>query len=299
MNVQSNFNENRPMKKNILITGTSTGVGFESALLFAENNFKVFASMRNLKKAEKLRESIAEHQLDIELLELDVTNTPSIEKAVHTIIEKEGKLDVLLNNAGAGFARTLEQSSEKEMHWVTDVNYLGVVRTTKAVLPYMRKAQSGHIVNITSVGGLVGQPFNELYCGAKFAVEGFTEALATYVSTPFNIKFSLVEPGGIATEFMNNAIAKTVDEQGEMVSGAYTPIFQKYLQGAQNRANSEAESPYQTGREVAQVVLRTVQSDHPPFRVRTSSWAENMCRYKTQADPNGTKLINQVKQYFL
>lgn len=287
------------MKKNILITGTSTGVGFESTLLFAENNFKVFASMRNLKKSKKLRKAIEEHQLDIEILELDVTDAQSIERAVQTIMEKEGKIDILPNNAGAGFARTLEQASAEEIEWVTDVNYLGVVRTTKAVLPYMREAKAGHIVTITSVGGLVGQPFNELYCGAKFAVEGFTEALATYVSAPFNIKFSLVEPGGIATEFMNNAIAKTADEHGEMVSGAYAPIFQKYLQGAQNRATNEEVSPYQTGKEVAGVVLRIVQNENPPFRVRTSEWAENMTKFKTQTDPDGTKLINQVKDYFL
>ncbi len=287
------------MKKNILITGTSTGVGFESSILFAQKGFKVYATMRNLDKANALKEKIAEENLDIEILQLDVTDNASIEAAVNTIISKDGKIDMLLNNAGAGFAKTLEQSSQAEIDWVTDVNYTGVIRTTKAVLPFMREAKAGHIINVTSVGGLVGQPFNELYCGAKFAVEGFTEALATYVSAPFGINFSMIEPGGIATAFMNNAIGKTVNEKGEMATGDYAPIFQKYLEGAQSRATSGEVSPYQTGKEVADVILQVAQTENPPLRVRTSEWAENMCSLKTQADPDGTLLVNRVKKYFL
>lgn len=287
------------MKKNILITGTSTGVGFESALVFAKNNVKVYATMRNLAKAESLKKIIQEENLDIEILALDITKNDTITKAVQSIIDKDGKIDILLNNAGAGFAKTLEQTSLDEIDWVTDVNYTGVVRTTKAVLPHMRAAKSGHIINITSIGGLVGQPFNELYCGAKFAVEGFTEALASYVSEAFNIKFSMIEPGGIATEFMSNAIVKTSNEQGEMVTGEYAPIFQKYIQGAQKRAASGEVSPYQTGKEVADIVLTVVQSENTPLRMRTSQWGENMAQFKTQADPDGTKQNAQVKAYFL
>ncbi|MBD0776675.1 SDR family oxidoreductase [Maribacter sp. ANRC-HE7] len=287
------------MKKNILITGTSTGVGFESALLLAKNNFKVYATMRNLKKADILKQEIKEGDLDIEILELDVSDYNSIEKAVKTIIAKDGKIDILLNNAGAGFAKTLEQSSLDEIDWVTDVNYKGVVRTTKAVLPFMRKAKTGQIINITSIGGLVGQPFNELYCGAKFAVEGFTEALASYVSSPFNIKLSLVEPGGIATEFLSSAISKMTNDQGELVSGEYAPIFQKYMQKAQDRSNNGEVSTYQTGKEVAEVILKVIQTENPPLRIRTSEWAEEMTRLKTQADPDGTKLVNRIEAYFL
>jgi len=287
------------MKKNILITGTSTGVGFESSILFSQNGFKVYATMRNLEKSDALKEKIAAENLDIEILQLDVTDNTSIKTAVDTIISKDGKIDILLNNAGAGFAKTLEQSSQQEIDWVTDVNYTGVIRTTKAVLPFMRKEKGGHIINVTSVGGLVGQPFNELYCGAKFAVEGFTEALATYVSAPFGINFSIVEPGGIATAFMNNAIAKTANEKGEMATGDYAPIFQKYLEGAQSRAASDEESPYQTGREVADVILKVAQTENPPLRIRSSKWAENMCDLKTKGDPDGTQLVNRIREYFL
>lgn len=286
------------MKKNVLITGTSTGVGFESAILFAQHNYKVYATMRNLKKANALTKRIEDENLDIELLPLDVTNIESIHAAVATIIEKEGKIDMLLNNAGAGFAKTTEQSTEEEIRWVTDVNYLGVVFCTQAVLPFMRKQRSGQIISITSVGGLVGQPFNELYCGAKFAVEGFMEGLATYVSDTFNIKISCVEPGGIATEFMTSAIGKTA-VSGQLASGEYAPIFERYMEGNQKRASEGKEQVYQTGLEVATVVLDVAQNENPPFRIRTSKWAEDFCKLKTQADPDGTKLVDQIKSSFL
>ncbi|WP_116770395.1 SDR family oxidoreductase [Maribacter litoralis] len=286
------------MKKNVLITGTSTGVGFESSILFANNNYKVYATMRNLNKADKLKERIVQESLDIEILSLDVTKIDSIKSAVETIIAKDGKLDVLINNAGAGFAKTTEQASEEEIRWVTEVNYHGVVFCTQAVLPYMRKQKSGQIISITSVGGLVGQPFNELYCGAKFAVEGFMEGLATYVSDAFNIKISCVEPGGISTEFMTSAIEKTAVE-GQFATGEYLPIFERYMAGNQKRASESKEPVYQTGLEVAQVVLDVAKNENPPLRIRTSQWAEDFCELKTKADPDGTKLVQQIKESFL
>ncbi|WP_282051343.1 SDR family oxidoreductase [Maribacter aquivivus] len=286
------------MKKNVLITGTSTGVGFESAILFAQNNYKVYATMRNLKKGVELEKRIAEENLDIEILPLDVTKIISIESALKTIIDKDGRIDILYNNAGAGFAKTTEQSTEDEIRWVTDVNYMGVVFCTQAVLPYMRKQKSGQIITITSVGGLVGQPFNELYCGAKFAVEGFMEGLATYVSDAFNIKISCVEPGGISTEFMTSAIGKTAVE-GQFATGEYLPIFERYMAGNQKRANESKDQVYQTGLEVANVVLEVAQNENPPLRIRTSKWAEEFCNLKTQADPDGSKIVQQLKDSFL
>ena len=283
----------------VLITGTSTGVGLECALLFAKNGDQVYASMRNLEKASDLKSRAAEENVELQIIQLDVTDITSIEKAVELVIDKEGRIDVLINNAGAGFARTIEQTSHDQIKWVTEVNYHGVVYTTKAVLPHMRAAQSGRVINVTSVGGLVGQPFNELYCGAKFAVEGFTEALASYVSDPFNIHFSLVEPGGISTAFMKNAVAKTVDGTGQFASGDYVPIFQKYLSGAQTRAAQGESSTFQTGKEVAEVIFKVAQTEDPPLRIRTSDWAEDFCNLKTQADKDGTQLVQKVKDYFL
>lgn len=295
MNIHSNL---KNMKTNVLITGTSSGVGFESAILFAKNNFKVYATMRNLKKSNKLKQRIEEENLDIEILPLDVTKIDSIHSAVQTIIEKDGKIDVLVNNAGAGFAKTTEQASEDEIKWVTEVNYHGVVFCTQAVLPHMRKQKFGQIISITSVGGLVGQPFNELYCGAKFAVEGFMEGLATYVSDAFNINITCVEPGGIATEFMTSAIEKTAIE-GQFATGEYAPIFERYMAGNQKRANESKHQVYQTGIEVAEIVLGIAKNDNPPLRIRTSEWAENFCELKTLADPTGRKIVKQIQDSFL
>lgn len=296
MNIHSKISIN--MKKNVLITGTSTGVGFESSLQFARNNYKVYATMRNLKKADNLKKKIAEENLDIELLPLDVTKPESIKAAVNTIIENDGKIDILVNNAGAGFAKTTEQSSEEEIKWVTEVNYHGVVYCTQAVLPYMRKQKSGQIISVTSVGGLVGQPFNELYCGAKFAVEGFMEGLAMYVSDAFNIKITCVEPGGIATEFMASAIEKTA-VKGVFATGEYLPIFERYMEGNQKRANESKEQVYQTGEEVATVIIDIAKNDNPPLRIRTSKWAEDFCNLKTKADPDGSKIVKQITTSFL
>lgn len=286
--------------KNVLITGTSTGVGLDTAILLAKQGYKVYASMRNLEKSDNLKKAIADNALDnIEILALDVTEQATIDQAVEQIIEQDGKLDILINNAGAGFAKTTEQATQLEIDWVTDVNYTGVIRTIKAVLPHMRNAKSGHIINLSSVGGLVGQPFNEMYCGAKFAVEGYTEALASYVTKAFNIHFTLVEPGGIATEFMNNAVAKTVSAEGEFATGDYAPIMQKYLAGTQQRGSEGIGMTYQTGQEVADVIHEVIEADVPPLRIRTSEWAEDFTKLKTQADPDGLKGVQDVIERFL
>lgn len=245
-----------------------------------------------------MNEIVEDENLDIEIVELDVSDQSSVDKAIAYVISKEGKIDLLLNNAGAGFAKTLEECSDAEIAWVTDVNYLGVVRCTKAVLPFMRKQRSGHIINVTSVGGLVGQPFNELYCGAKFAVEGFTESLASYVGATFDIKFTLVEPGGIATEFMKSAVGKTAVD-GQLAKGEYLPVFEKYMAGSQKRASESKVSVYQTGVEVAELILEVANTEHPLLRVRSSEWANEFCGLKTQADPTGLKLLNEVKDKFL
>lgn len=272
------------MSKVILITGTSTGLGVSIAIQAARAGHKVYATMRNLTKRDALDTATKEAGVSLEVLELDVQKTDTITKAVATILGREGRIDTLINNAGAGFVRTTERASEEDINWVMDVNFTGVVRCTKAVLPHMRKQRSGHVITISSVGGLVGQPFNEIYCAAKFAVEGYTEGLACYVTPSFGINFTTVEPGGIASEFASNVL-KQVEQTGGMWEDEYLPILQKYIGGSQNRqAGSDI---YQTADEVAAVVMDCVQSDAPPIRTRTSKWGEDFCDLKTAADPDG------------
>jgi short-subunit dehydrogenase len=162
----------------------------------------------------------------------------------------------------------------------------------------MRKQKSGQIISVTSIGGLVGQPFNELYCGAKFGVEGFMEALATYVSEAFNIKITCVEPGGISTEFMTSAIGKTA-VAGQLAKGDYLPIFERYMAGIRKRTQESTEQVYQTPLEVSEVIINMANMEQPPLRIRTSQWAEKFCELKTQADPDGNKIVNQIKESFL
>lgn len=284
------------MPKTILVTGTSTGLGISIAVQAAQAGHKVYATMRNVNKREALDAAATKAGVSLEVLPLDVQKTETINAAVKTIIENERRIDVLINNAGAGYVRSTEQATEDEIQWVMDVNYMGVVRCTKAVMPHMRKQRSGHVLTVSSVGGLVGQPFNEIYCGAKFAVEGFTESLATYVTPNFGINFTAVEPGGISSDFAAN-VQKQVGETGGMLDDEYLPILQKYIGGAQNRQGGA--DIYQTADEVAAIVMECIAADEPPIRRRTSKWAEEFTKLKTGLDPDGLKQRANVIEQFL
>lgn len=284
-------------KRVVLITGTSTGIGMHTAVQLAQKGDIVYASMRNVEKSDSLQQLAKEYGVKINLLPLDVTSMESVEAAVAAVISEQGRIDVLINNAGAGFVRTTEHASLEDIAWVNDVNYMGVVRCTKAVLPHMRERRLGHIINISSVGGLVGQPFNELYCAAKFAVEGYTESLASYVTPSFNVKFTLVEPGGVSTEFVNNVMG--VSNLATLPDDEYKPVLQKYLDSARNRSSIEQAYIYQRPDQVAAVIVSCLENQNPPLRVRTSPWAEEFCNLKTAADPDGLKLNSLVVSRFL
>jgi NAD(P)-dependent dehydrogenase (short-subunit alcohol dehydrogenase family) len=229
------------------------------------------------------------------VLPLDVQDSASVAAAVAQVVAAEGRIDVLINNAGAGFVRSTEQATEHEIQWVLDLNLMGVVRCTKAVMPHMRKARRGHIVTVGSVGGLVGQPFNEIYCAAKFGVEGYMEAMASYITPKFGINFTTVEPGGIRSEFVANVMRK-VAATGGMLDDEYSPILQAYIAGSASRQDSGA---YQTADEVAAVLMQVVEAEDPPIRTRTSAWSEALCELKTSADPDGKRLQAKVVKHFL
>lgn len=282
----------------ILITGTSTGLGLKTAIAFAKRGDTVYATMRDPAKKTALEQEAEQEKVSLHILTLDVSTSESIEACVQEIIAREGRIDVLINNAGAGLLRASELATEKEIQQVMDINYLGVVRVTNAVLPHMRKQKAGHILNISSVGGLVGQPFNELYCAAKFAVEGYTEALATYITPFFGIHFTLVEPGGIITEFANSVFKDFSSAKKEGPSD-YDPILAQYMAGFQSRSDAEKVRIYQSAQEVATLIVSAVLSPQPPLRMRTSDWSNEFCALKTGADPDGLKLQGKLaKLYF-
>ena len=278
-----------------LVTGTSTGLGTAIAIKLAQAGHTVYATMRNTEKQEALLAAASKANVELQVRSLDVQDAASIQTCVNDIIATHGRIDLLVNNAGAGLVRTTELASEEDVQWVMDINFHGVVRCVKAVLPHMRKARSGHIINISSVGGLVGQPFSDFYCAAKFAVEGLTESLAAYVGPAFNIQFTNVEPGGITTEFASNVMQR-MSETGGMPTDDYAPLMEKFLASG---AGTPREGLYQSADEVAQVVMTCVNQKNPPLRTRTSAWSETFCALKTAKDPTGKLLQQQVFNEFM
>ena len=191
-----------------LITGTSTGIGFESALAFARAGHRTWATMRNLDKAEPLRAAAQAEGLVLEIAQLDVTDEDSIARAFRQVDEREGRVDILINNAGIGGASPLELVPEAEHRGMFEVNYWGAIRTIQAVLPGMRERGEGAIVNVTSGAGRFATPNQVPYTASKFALEGASEALA-YELRPFGVRVALVEPGIVDTAIIENSAHAT------------------------------------------------------------------------------------------
>jgi NAD(P)-dependent dehydrogenase (short-subunit alcohol dehydrogenase family) len=188
------------MKKTVLITGASSGFGKVAAKLFHTNGWNVIATMRSPEKETELSTLS-----NVFVSKLDVTDKLSIQNAVAAGIQKFGKIDVLVNNAGYGALGALEAATEEQVKQQFDVNFFGLIEVTKAVLPGMRQQKSGVIINVSSVGGRITFPFSSLYHATKFAVEGLTESLQ-YELNPLGISLKIVEPGGYKTEFAGRSM---------------------------------------------------------------------------------------------
>ena len=173
------------MTRTALVTGASSGIGLETAVALSLAGFEVVATMRNLARREHLDARADGAGVTLDIRELDVQSQPSVLACIKAVLERYGQIDLLVNNAGSGYLGAMEQTSDATLQRVMDVNFFGVWRLTQAVLPSMRRAGSGHIISVTSIGGLLGQPFNDAYCALKFAVEGFMESLASLCSTRF------------------------------------------------------------------------------------------------------------------
>ncbi|MBK0382433.1 SDR family oxidoreductase [Pedobacter sp. SD-b] len=194
------------MKKTIFITGASSGIGKTTALYFANKGWQVAATMRNINGKEELQEN-----QNIKLYQLDVTDASSVKSAVDKAINDFGKIDVLLNNAGFGLFGPLETVSEETLTKQFNTNMFGVIRTIKEILPNMRANRNGLIINITSIGGLVGLPFNAIYHATKFGLDGLSESLK-YELKQFNIGVKVVAPGGVKTDFATRSLHTTIAE---------------------------------------------------------------------------------------
>lgn len=194
------------MTKTILITGCSSGIGKATAQHFANKNWNVVATMRNTADGEELAKLN-----NVIVTKLDVTDEATIKDAVAKTIKRFGTIDVLVNNAGYGTAGVLEAFPMENIRRQFEVNVIGLLATTQAVLPIMRKQKSGTIVNISSIGGRITLPLFSLYHGTKWAVEGITASLQ-YELNPLGINVKIVEPGAIATDFATRSLDLNMNE---------------------------------------------------------------------------------------
>ena len=247
------------MTKSVLITGASTGLGLETAVYLAERGFEVYASMRDLQRRPALDEAATRRKVQLHVLRLDITDKESIDRAVRTVIEQAGGIYGLVNNAGIGLRGYFEDLSEEEIRRVFEVNVFGTMAVTRAVLPYMRAARRGHIVIITSVGGLIASLAVSAYCATKFAQEGFGESLAQEL-VPFGIYVSLVEPAIIKTERwgINRAVAKKALEP----ESPYYAWFRESERLADQVVETSPTKPV----EVAEAVYSALTARRPKLR---------------------------------
>jgi len=203
------------MAKVILITGISSGFGKAISELLSTKGYTVYGISR--KQPEDLNGTI-------KVLQGDVTDVSSVQQAVSTLLTKEGRVDILINNAGMGISGSVEDSSSEAIHLQMSTNFMGYVNMIQAVLPAMRRQGSGTIVNISSIGGLMGLPYQGFYAASKFAVEGMSESLRMEL-IPFHIKVIVIQPGDFHTSFTANRKPVISDVN----SSDYSAQFQKTL----------------------------------------------------------------------
>ena len=191
------------MEKIALVTGSSSGIGFETSLALARDGYHTFASMRNISKASKIQEIAKKENLPIDVIELDVDKEESIILAIKKILNDCGRIDVLVNNAGYGQFGCTEDVPVEEFRKQFETNFFSIVRIIQEVAPIMRKQNSGIIVNVSSVAGRMGLPGSPAYISTKFALEGFSECVR-YELGMFGIKTTLIEPGVVKTNFFDS-----------------------------------------------------------------------------------------------
>jgi NAD(P)-dependent dehydrogenase (short-subunit alcohol dehydrogenase family) len=258
----------------VLITGASSGVGLHAAVAFAKAGFRTVATLRDPSKRGAIDRLADEHGVEVGVETLDVETPASIQACLETVTRSSGPVTILVNNAGAGFLGSIEQTTEADLQRVMGVNFFGVWNMTKAVLPAMRQAKRGRIITVTSIGGLIGQPFNEAYCAAKFAVEGMMEGFAP-LARRMGIAVSLIEPGPINTEFVANVRATSGDSFAAMTP-PYDALINAYLSASSNVFAEHG----QTGADIAAIILEAARAPAPRFRYVTSDFARGTAALK-------------------
>jgi NAD(P)-dependent dehydrogenase (short-subunit alcohol dehydrogenase family) len=268
-----------------VVTGSSSGIGFEIALMLARNGFQTYATMRNLAKSENIKSIASKENLPIYIEQLDVTDNKSVTNAIQAIVSKANGIDVLVNNAGYALTGAFEDLAIEEIKAQYETNLFGLIRTTQTVLPIMRKQKSGAIVNISSGAGRFGYPGGSAYVSTKFAVEGLSESMA-YELEPFGIKVILIEPGVIKTNIANGMV---IAEKSQNPNSPYSQIMQKMSTSFEHMLEN-ASSPDV----VAKVVLKAVTSENPSLRYLAGKDVEMWIDAKrNMSDDQFYKMIKQ------
>jgi len=242
------------MSKVWLITGCSTGFGRELAIEVLKSGYKAAVTARNTDDIKDIVSSYSDSAISIKL---DVTKPDDIKAAVEKTVEKFGQIDVLVNNAGIGYFGAIEESEDAEIRRMFEINVFGLANMTKAVLPFMRKQRSGHIVNVASIGGLVGFPAVGFYNATKFAVDGLSESLSKEVA-PLGIKVTVIAPSGFRTDWAGRSA-----NQSPIVIEDYKTTAEA------NKNNIRGYSGKQPGdpERAAKAIVKAVEAEHPPLRL--------------------------------
>src|SRR6476646_10707771 len=265
-----------------IVTGSSSGIGYETALTLARNGFLTYATMRNLNKSENIKKVATKENLPIHIHQLDVTDDVSVKNAVQAILSETGRIDVLVNNAGYGLNGAFEDLAMDEIKAQYETNVFGLIRTTQAVLPIMRRQKSGIIVNISSGAGRFGYPGGSAYVSTKFALEGLSESMA-YELDRFDIKVALVEPGFVRTNFSSVIAKKSQDPDSE-----YSKMTEKMAERMEVMRQN-ASSPEL----VANVVLEAVTSRNPNLRYLAGKDVEQWIEQKKKLSDK--EFFNMIK----
>jgi NAD(P)-dependent dehydrogenase (short-subunit alcohol dehydrogenase family) len=256
-----------------VVTGSSSGIGFEISLILARHGFKTYATMRDLQKSSTLRSIADKEKIYLKCVQLDVTNDVSVKQAIETIVNEANKIDILVNNAGYGLSGAFEDLLINEIKLQFDTNYFGLIRATQAVLPIMRNQSAGIIVNISSGLGRFGIATSSAYASSKFAIEGLTESIS-YELEPFGIRTILVEPGIIKTNFIKAAVL------AEKSKDPNSPYFQfmNNMENGMKKLIENGECPEY----VAKVVLDAINDSNPKLRYLAGKDVEHIMEIKNK-----------------
>uniref|UniRef100_A0A8C6WHF6 Retinol dehydrogenase 8b n=1 Tax=Neogobius melanostomus TaxID=47308 RepID=A0A8C6WHF6_9GOBI len=274
-----------PGQKVVLITGCSSGIGLRMAVMLAKDEQKryhVIATMRDLKRKDKLVEAAGDtYGKTLSLAVLDVCNDESVKQCIDGI--KDRHVDVLINNAGIGLVGPVESIPIEEMKKVFETNFFGVIRMIKEVMPDMKKRRGGHIIVVSSVMGLQGVVFNDVYAASKFAIEGFCECLAVQL-----LNLSLIEPGPVHTEFE----VKMIEEVKKRECPGADPDTVHYFKDVYLPSSLDIfEALGQTPDDIAKCTKKVIEASSPRFRNLTNPLYSPIVAMK-YADETGSLSIH-------